>query len=388
MCQDKLKKAYRSVKFEVKYFFKNFPLKKKITAYFQRKKLQSYKKKYNFIPVKDFMSKFENHGITIDENVFDYKTNLFTVENGFVSCYHEIAYVHQFGGDKAYTFKESCGINKRIDADEIFYEKPLDLRTNVVEEDEVCMLCFYNAGNYWHFTFDVLPKMMIMEKRGYTGKYVVNINGCVKEFLQMLDIPEDRIIYCPPGMAIKAKKVYMFDEYYGIGLGGKWLDDTREFIVERIEKKHGSLIDDSYPKKIYVSRIGTRRIINENQVIDYLAPQGYAVIVPENFSIYEQIKFFANVDIVVAPHGANVTNVLYSKKGTTLVECFGHYWVNPCMVTTVELLNLDYHMICERFMHNIPNTGRFSHYIIDMTILKCIIHKITEYRKLKELIKK
>ena len=118
-------------------------------------------------------------------------------------------------------------------------------------------------------------------------------------------------------------------------------------------------------------------------MIEYLKPHGFEVIVPEKYSILEQIKLFANVDILVTPHGANSTNVLYSKKGTTFVECFGHYWVNPCMVTTVDLLDLDYHMICERFMHNIPNSGSSSNYIIDITIFKCIMKKIFEHWDLK-----
>lgn len=381
MYNNKFIKFIRSVKFEIKYFFRNYPFKRQINRFITLKKSHFYRWMFNFILTEDFMKQF-NQG-EVRRNIFDYGIDLFTFEDCEISCFANCAFVHKFVGKTPYALKESAGINRRVDEDGITFGRPINLRKNVTQEDEVCPLCFSNGMNYWHFTLDVLTKIMIMEKLGYKGKYLVNADGSSKEFLELLGFPEDRIIFCGFNKVIHAKRVYMFDECYGIDLGGKWLDDTRQFIVDRIQERHGSLIDENSPKRIYVSRIGTRRIINENQLIDYLKPHGFEVIVPEKYSILEQIKLFANVDILVTPHGANSTNVLYSKKGTTFVECFGHYWVNPCMVTTVDLLDLDYHMICERFMHNIPNSGSSSNYIIDITIFKCIMKKIFEHWDLK-----
>ena len=378
----KIKYSIKSVKFEIKYFFQNFPFKKKIQNYLIKKRRARYKKELNFIKTRDFINKFGL--IEIDKNPFEYGIDLYNVTDGYIGCYGEYAFVHQYGDGKMYTLQESSGINRRIDEDEIRYEKPLNLKKNVIEEDEICMLCFFNAYNYWHFTFDVLPKLLIMEKLGYKGKYLVNPTGCSRPFFEMIGFPEERLVYCKHSDVIKAKKLYMFHECYGIELGGKWLQDTREYVMKLIEDKNGSLYDEKFPKHLYVSRIGSRRIINEKQLVDYLKPKGFAVMIPEQHSLFEQIKFFANADVVVTPHGANATNILYSKEGTTLVECFGHYWVNPCMVTTVDILGIDYHMICERFMHNIPNSGRFSNYIIDIVIFRCIMEKIFEYWNLKK----
>lgn len=386
MYNNKFIKFIRSVKFEIKYFFKNYPFKRQIDGYVSRKRSHFNRWRFNFINTDEFMKNF-NQG-EVSKNVFDYGIDLFSFEDCNISCYSDCAFVHKFIGRKHYTLKESAGINRRVDEDGIVFGEPANFRKVDTYEEEICPLSFSSGMNYWHFTLEVLPKIMVMEKLGYKGKYLVNAHGCSKEFLELLGFPEERVIYCGFMKVIHAKKVYMFDECYGIELGGKWLDDTRKFIIDRIESRHGSLIDENSPKRIYVSRVGTRRIINENQLIDYLKPNGFEVVVPEKYSILEQMKLFANVDILVTPHGANSTNVLYSKKGTTFVECFGHSWVNPCMVTTVDLLDLDYHMICERFMHNIPNSGRMSNYIIDITIFKCIMKKIFEYWDMKNTIKK
>ncbi|HIS36116.1 TPA: glycosyltransferase family 61 protein [Candidatus Scatousia excrementigallinarum] len=386
MYQNKLAKVYRSVKFEIKYFFKNSMYPRFLREYVKKKRNEFYKSKFNFILTRDYIKKFHTGEIT--ENILDYGIDLFRFEDAGISCFGDCAFVHKFNGKEFYTLKESSGINKRVDKNDIIFGKPLNLHRDVINEDEICLACFPNGFNYWHFIFDIMPKIMIMEETGYKGKYLVNASGSPKEVLELLGFAAERIIFCERNKVIHAKKLLMFDESYGIELGGRWLEDTRNFVVKRIEERFGSLIDESSPKKLYVSRIGSRRIINENELIDYLRPYGFAIIVPEKLSLLEQIKLFANADIIVTPHGANATNVLYSKKGTTFVECFGHSWVNPCMVNTVDLLELDYHMICERFMHNLPQSGKNSNYIVDITIFKNRMARIFEYWNMKNTVKK
>ena len=164
----------------MKYFSKKFSVKKKLSAYINKKQRTRYKKQLNFIKTMDFIEKFGL--IEVTKNPFDYGIDLYNVADGYIGCYGEYAFVHQFGRGKMYTLQESSGINRRIDEDEIRYEKPLNLKKNVIKADEICMLCFFNAHNYWHFTFDVLPKLLIMEKLGYKGKYLVNPTGCSRPF--------------------------------------------------------------------------------------------------------------------------------------------------------------------------------------------------------------
>jgi len=104
-------------------------------------------------------------------------------------------------------------------------------------------------------------------------------------------------------------------------------------------------------------------------------------MIPEEYSVYEQIKHFANADIIVQPHGANCTNMLYSKPGTSFVECFGHRWINPCMIGTIIFLELDYRMVCERYGDNIIDDSKFANYIINMSLFTCIMKKVFEFRE-------
>jgi len=60
------------------------------------------------------------------------------------------------------------------------------------------------------------------------------------------------VIFAAEGLVIHAKKIFLLDEIYGVGLDEKFLADLRNFVMERAEAKCGKLIDETYPKRLYV----------------------------------------------------------------------------------------------------------------------------------------
>jgi capsular polysaccharide biosynthesis protein len=62
----------------------------------------------------------------------------------------------------------------------------------------------------------------------------------------------------------------------------------------------------------------------------------------ERLSLAEQIALFRTVKVVVAPHGAGLANLVVSRPGTRVIECFGHHYVNSCFAQLAEACELDY----------------------------------------------
>jgi capsular polysaccharide biosynthesis protein len=80
--------------------------------------------------------------------------------------------------------------------------------------------------------------------------------------------------------------------------------------------------DDSH--RVYVSRADatTRRVHNFEEIRSVLNHRGFETYVLGNLTVAEQIRIFANADTVVAPHGAGLTNVVYSDD-LSVIELFG-----------------------------------------------------------------
>lgn len=76
------------------------------------------------------------------------------------------------------------------------------------------------------------------------------------------------------------------------------------------------------PRRIYVSRrdAQARRVADEDAVMARLARHGFELVVPGKLSPAEQIRAFAGAEIVIAPHGAGNTNLVFCPPGATFLE--------------------------------------------------------------------
>lgn len=76
--------------------------------------------------------------------------------------------------------------------------------------------------------------------------------------------------------------------------------------------------------RLYISRAkaAIRRLRNEGELLDALSPFGFTVVDPGSFSLKEQVVLFSRARIIVAPHGAALTNLLFGSASLRLVEIF------------------------------------------------------------------
>lgn len=75
-------------------------------------------------------------------------------------------------------------------------------------------------------------------------------------------------------------------------------------------------------ERIYISRknAGGRRVANEAGVMDELAPLGFNSVVLEEMAWLEQARLFRDAEMIVAPHGAGLANLIFATPGTTVIE--------------------------------------------------------------------
>lgn len=97
----------------------------------------------------------------------------------------------------------------------------------------------------------------------------------------------------------------------------RWLRDRlRTAVVDRVDA-------DRFSARVYVSRADAdrRRIVNEREVMDVLSEHGFEAYRLGEMSFAENVALFAGAEVVVAPHGAGLTNLLYAEDAT-VVELF------------------------------------------------------------------
>jgi capsular polysaccharide biosynthesis protein len=78
-------------------------------------------------------------------------------------------------------------------------------------------------------------------------------------------------------------------------------------------------------------------------VMERIAPLGFRKVTLSGMSVSEQCELFSSAEVVVAPHGAGLTNLLFCREGTRVVEIFPPTYINPGYWVLANHLGLEYY---------------------------------------------
>lgn len=234
--------------------------------------------------------------------------------------------------------------------------------------EELCVLDRSYSHNYWHFIFEVLEKMLRMEKKGFKGKYLIPGSEYSRQFVALMGLESDRIIYADESTDCRTyliKRFYCFNGYKGKE------QFVADYLTEWADKLAVHLCRDTikkYPSKLYIKRIHSRRLNDDAE--KKLEKEGFSFVVAEEISVEEQIKCFHMADVIFVPHGACTANSVFMQNGKKLIESFGGKYVNPCCLNIINKKGIKYSMLVE----NVETDGHNSDdYYIDEELLSTVL---------------
>lgn len=96
---------------------------------------------------------------------------------------------------------------------------------------------------------------------------------------------------------------------------------------------------------IYIARFDSniRRLANEEELAEKLSKLGFQILNLSQLSLDEQIQVFSKAKVIIAPHGAGLSNIVYCKPETLIFELFPKSYVNPCFFSLTSVFQLKYH---------------------------------------------
>lgn len=134
------------------------------------------------------------------------------------------------------------------------------------------------------------------------------------------------------------------------------------------------LADPASPKKIYISRADAslRRIENEAGIAAMLESQGFVSVVMTGKSGLEQARLFHNADVIVTPHGAALTSLLFCRPGTEVVEIHNAQRGTAAFFLLAQAIGVKYKAV---FGYQMPPNLAVSrgNYIVSLADVKAAI---------------
>lgn len=104
------------------------------------------------------------------------------------------------------------------------------------------------------------------------------------------------------------------------------------------------------PKALYVDRrrAWARKLVNEDALVDALSAIGVVSVALENMPVADQVSLFHGADLIVAPHGAGLANLVFASKHCAVLELQMDAYCNWCFRRLSALMGLRYDCIIGR----------------------------------------
>lgn len=202
--------------------------------------------------------------------------------------------------------------------------------------------------NYFHWMVETAPKIKQLrnfeQKTGADVTIIVPKNAppFVRETLSLLNWSPYKI--CTGDISIYNIQNLILPSYPG--RTESEFDWLRDKILTGVRREQRT--EDNVEDNVYVSREGaiSRRVVNEDEVMEVLSKYGFKRYLLENRTLAENVRLFNGANVVVGPHGAGLTDILFAED-CTLVELFGAR-LNKAYENLSETLGVRYEpMYCQ-----------------------------------------
>jgi Glycosyltransferase 61 len=181
----------------------------------------------------------------------------------------------------------------------------------------------YASGvcGYYHWMFESLPRLLCaMEAGAITPDTRAIVNGHLQDYqlqtLAFLGFPRERLFVIDEG--VYEVETLLFPTTAMMNpLAVSWL-----------RSRFAAWTSPDKPVRLYISRAKAqqRRVLNEEALLPILQKHGLTVINAEDLDVEAQVRLFARADVLVGPHGAGLTNMVFAPPPCKVVElCHPQY---------------------------------------------------------------
>jgi hypothetical protein len=196
-------------------------------------------------------------------------------------------------------------------------------------------------GGYYDYLFHIVAKLCRIKDtfpdEDYSNlfiSYPIFKTAYEREFLKLLEIDTDKVIdsrECKPvtPQLITGNSAHWYPNLHDIS-------SLKRHIGEKVEIIKGT------GERVYISRSGRRKVVNETELIELLKKFGFTIIEDIPRSISEQISIYYNASFIIGPHGASFSNIIWCRPGAHLIELFSPNYMPDFFLYLSTVMGLHY----------------------------------------------
>ncbi|WP_137125322.1 class I SAM-dependent methyltransferase [Roseomonas sp. HF4] len=215
-----------------------------------------------------------------------------------------------------------------------------------------------SSGAYGHFVFDALVTLQAFLPAIRERRLHVLVPPYVPRWalaaMQAMGIPP-HAVHMPGGEAIRCAEVVIPSSIRG---WTSFLPDPdrcralRDHLMARLRPA-------APHRRIYLSRANQasysqRSIVNEAELAAMLTLRGFETLEPGNMPFVDQVRAFAEAEVIIGAHGSAFGNLVFTRPGATVVDLMPADWVGywnsdpppeRWLLNVTSAMGLDYDLV-------------------------------------------
>jgi len=234
------------------------------------------------------------------------------------------------------------------------------------------LMTLQQSSNYYHWVCEILPLVFTLRQDAQWGQLPVymaaELPAFVFQYLRLLEL--DRHCRMLP------RGVYVADSLRVPTFPGLAESPSPEHLLRLRSACLEAVGPATGPRRrLYVSRADAqgRRVANEAALMAALAPLGFESVTLSGKSAIEQIRLFQSADIIVAPHGAGNTNILFAPEDCIVMELLGPSLYSWCYMAVASAIGQVYGYL------GCAETG--VDLVVDPALSRSVLERLIEARK-------
>ena len=297
--------------------------------------------------------KFRVNEISINGKKYNLDNNIYKIPNGviFTDLVENVAIIKDNFILPEISYQQIKGELKEINQNSVIYKGTNRIQKKI-DGKIFCLVQGGSGNNYFHFLFDIITKLEIYQQKFLLSEidyfYVPGISDWQKKILSLFEINEDRLIDSNNFRHIKGTEIIAVDHpWYKKGFVQQEIKNLPEWSIFFLREKflkYKRIFNAS--KKIFIDRSDSVyshcKLINNQEIIEYLETKGYKSYQVSKLDFFEQIYLFENADIIISPHGAALTNIIFSNSNLKLLELIPKDHGSVKCERMSKFLNFDY----------------------------------------------
>lgn len=214
---------------------------------------------------------------------------------------------------------------------------------------------------FFHWMAEALPRMAVLGDftKILDGLFVPSpLQNYHRESLRRLGIDDGKLIPLDADSHFKPEHLFV-PHAFAMYNPPRWLHAW--FKGAYLQQGPAAQPPTARNRRIYVSRTDApvRRVANESEVLQVLDRFGFVSVRLSEHTFDEQARIFNEADIIVGPHGAGLSNVVFCREQTLLIEVMPPRWMAPCFMVLALSAGCRYrHLVAEEIDRTGPSDSQ------------------------------